>query len=84
MILAISHFYFEFCLLFCVVAGCRQGDLRLSGGTTLSGRLEICINDTWGTVCDDSFGQLDAVVACRKLGFSDAGMNPCYTMCRAS
>ena len=35
--------------------------------------MEICNTNIWGTVCDDSFGTADANVACRQLGFSDAG-----------
>ncbi len=52
---------------------CSQGSLRLVGGTSLSGRLEICYNNVWGTICDDQWNQPDAAVACRKLGFSEAG-----------
>lgn len=41
-----------------------SGDLRL-----ISGRLEIFYNETWGTVCDDNFDDVDAQVACRDLGY---------------
>ncbi len=36
-----------------------------------SGRLEVLVNMTWGTVCSSgSFGTEEAVTACRQLGFS--------------
>ncbi len=53
---------------------CTQGDIRLQGGTRLQGRVEVCNNNVWGTVCDDIWGAVDATVACRQLGFSDQGM----------
>ncbi|XP_025103078.1 deleted in malignant brain tumors 1 protein-like [Pomacea canaliculata] len=42
---------------------------RVVGGTAEAGRLEIFHDGTWNTVCDDGFGQEEALVACRMLGF---------------
>ena len=56
---------------------CENGDIRLTGGVTqFEGRVELCWNNVWRTVCDDSL--LNATMAdlrgfssviCRQLGF---------------
>lgn len=52
---------------------CNNGDLRLvNGASEYDGRLEVCYLGQWGTVCDDLFGDLDAQVACRQLGFNSS------------
>ena len=53
---------------------CNTGEIRLVGGANSSeGRVEICINDNWGTVCDDSWDSLDAGIVCNQLGFPKQG-----------
>lgn len=57
-------------------ATCTQGSVRLagSGSTSQQGRVEICINNNWGTVCDSGWSTVDANIVCRQLGYSNAGM----------
>ena len=62
--------------LFPCTVVCNHGSVRLAGGSTTNvGRVEICANETWGTVCDDFWGSADAGVICRQLGFSRFSKN---------
>ena len=62
-----------------------SGELRLAGRTrsttyTISGRLGIKINNTWGSLCSNGWDISDATVACKQLGY-DYAVN---TIMRAS
>lgn len=60
----------------CGVAGnqsCDTGSIRLvSGSTPYEGRLELCADNIWSTVCDDNFGANEAAVVCGQLGFNNS------------
>lgn len=50
---------------------CSDGQVRLVDGSNnnyLLGRLEICVNNAWGTVCDTQLGLHEVRVACAQHG----------------
>ena len=59
---------------------CGDDNLRLvEGPSTNEGKVEICMNGFWGTVCSYRFGVADARVVCRQLGFQAHGMFSGYS-----
>lgn len=66
-------------------SNCTDGDMRLvsppdgveSGSALLyvTGRVEVCFNNAWGTVCQSEwqFNNEDAAMICEQLGFSPEG-----------
>ena len=69
------------------MADCEDGDVRLVGGSTqYEGRVEVCINQVWGTVCSSKYYSRwsynyywrtpDSNVVCRQLGHMKLG-NTC-------
>ncbi len=48
----------------------------MQGGTNTTGRVEVCHNGVWGTVCDNIWGAANAIVACTQLGYLAIGAIP--------
>ena len=46
-----------------------EGEVRLADGETANeGRVEVCVDGLWGTVCDHTWGAAEARVVCNQLG----------------
>ena len=59
-----------------------NSQLRLEeGGRSDVGRVEVCEEGVWTSVCDDQWDYRDAVVVCNQLGLSAQGMSIVYRTC---
>lgn len=57
-----------------VRCGCTNGDVSLfGGGGAHEGRVHVCLNRVWGTICDSGWSSNDARVVCRQLAYSTTG-----------
>ena len=57
---------------------CTNGEIRLIPDTRISynsliGRVGVCVNGSWATICSGFFFDADAKVVCRELGYSALG-----------
>ena len=56
-------------------ANCTNGEVRLVDGSgPHEGRVEVCVNEVWGTVCSNSWSTTDINVVCRQLGYLPLGL----------
>ena len=51
-------------------SSCIEGAIRLvDGKIDHEGRVEVCSNGVWGSICDNYFDTIDGDVICRELGY---------------
>ena len=60
-----------------VSGGCSTGEIRLINSNGVrqqnAGRVEVCLNNAWGTVCEFLFDIVDTNVVCSQLGIAPGG-----------
>ena len=58
-----------------MIVPCSEMDIRLKGNDKYNdfGRVEVCLNGTWGTICNNDWDNVDASVVCKQLGYSPYG-----------
>ena len=63
-------------------AACSQGDIRLvAGARDNEGRVEVCNQNQWGSICDIGWGLQDARVACYQAGYSGTAASETINLC---
>ena len=69
--------------LLIILLDCTEGSIRLIPYNSYSetiGRVEVCVDGTWGSICHRFFTDNDAQVVCRQLGYTALGTYFC-TLC---
>ena len=61
------------CNICLYIAPCNNSAIRLTGGGSTYGRVEVCVDKVWKTICSDFWDYEDASVACNQLGYSPYG-----------
>ena len=49
----------------------------VEGESEKEGRVEVCMNRRWGTVCRDGWSDEDATTLCRQLGYGEGNCKFC-------
>ncbi|XP_064397907.1 deleted in malignant brain tumors 1 protein-like isoform X2 [Halichondria panicea] len=53
-----------------LICNCIEGALRMVDGSSYNeGRVEVCSNGRWGTVCGDGWTEREAALVCSRLGY---------------
>ena len=60
---------------------CSDGDVRLTAGPIWKeGRVEVCQNNTWWSLCNEGFDENAATAICKQLYKGFFNSNPCKSI----
>lgn len=58
-----------------ITVDCNTGEIRLVGGSdNTEGRVELCIEGKWNSVCGDHWGNSESYIVCSELGLVPSGI----------
>ena len=61
-------------LFFIESTSCVDGVVRLvNGSISQEGRVEVCVDGVWGTICGTGWNKINAFVVCKQLGYTNSG-----------
>ena len=69
-----KNFYSFYIAVKTLTAVCTSGSIRLGDGAELRGRVEVCYNGSWVTICSHRWAVQEATVICSQLGYSRYGI----------
>ena len=68
----------HFILVAAIQSNCTDGDIQLVGGSNkYEGRIEVCVNQAWGTVCSYIYNINVGKVVCGQIGAQTLGNVHC-------
>lgn len=45
----------------------------MNGSSSVEGRVEVCLSNEWGSVCDEMWDNTDAAIVCKQLQYASTG-----------
>ena len=68
-------------ILYTAPSVCSEGAVRLMDGVIQQeGRIEVCSNGVWGSVCDQAWDKTDAHIVCQELGYGEIGKEQLHVL----
>ena len=75
-----KNFYSFYIAVKTLTAVCTSGSIRLGDRAKLRGRVEVCYNGSWVTICSHKWTMQEATVICSQLGYSRYGICIMYAV----